>query len=200
MQNDIILPSAHSILELLSSNLKRPVDLFTSYPHIAKSEEMARILLKHSGLLFKYFCDEIRFEKDFLRIAIQTFPSALEITSVELRSDKNIAIEACRLNGFVLKFCAPSLQSDFDVVLAAVKQDGYSIKFAHESLRGNLIVLTEAYKTFKSCLHYAPPSVQNDPLVPIKLEMSLKDKFQSNLFDSLTRRRKLTNCSIHCVY
>ena len=74
--------------------------------------------------------------------------SAYELAnlSAEFKKDKEIVLEAVKLEGIVIEFADDSLKQDKEIVLEAVKSNGGAIQFADDNLKNDKEVVLEAIK------------------------------------------------------
>lgn len=84
------------------------------------------------------------------------YESILKYVSDELRSDKDVVLEAVKSNGLGLRYASPSLRDDIEVVLAAVKQNGVAIQYSSDRLKNDLEVVVEAICNNYYALRYIP--------------------------------------------
>jgi hypothetical protein len=65
------------------------------------------------------------------------FPHILAYANQDIKSDKEIAIQAVKQNGYTLEYLSEELKSDKELVLEAVNQDGGALKYASEYLKSD---------------------------------------------------------------
>ncbi len=68
----------------------------------------------------------------------------LEMAPFEIRSNREIILEAVRRNGLALQFAALELRADREIVLAAVQDCGYALQHAHQALKDDALVVRAA--------------------------------------------------------
>ena len=85
----------------------------------------------------------------------------------EIITNKEIAIETVKNNGYALEKVSDELKDDKDVVLCAVKNEGLSLRFASDRLKDDKNMVLEAVRNDGSALQYASDRLKNDKDVAI---------------------------------
>ena len=86
----------------------------------------------------------------------------LQHAPAELRSDRQLVLEAVGQSWEALKFVSQNLRSDKKLVLSAVEQDGLAMEYAAPGLQGDHDVMLAAVRKTWKALRYAQPSVVDD--------------------------------------
>lgn len=76
--------------------------------------------------------------KEFMMQALKNKAAwVIAYASDELFKDKELMLEAVKLDGQLLYYASPELRDDKEVVLSAVKNKGLIVKYASKRLRGD---------------------------------------------------------------
>jgi len=79
--------------------------------------------------------DNFRNDKEVVLEAVKIQGFSLKNASDELKEDKDVVLEAVKQHGWSLEFASDKLKADKEIVLEAVKQNSFSLKFIGNSLR-----------------------------------------------------------------
>ena len=87
---------------------------------------------------------------------------ALQYTSDDLRSDREVVIAAVKQNGVALEYASRELLSDRDFMLAAVGQDGATLEYASDELRADREIVIAAVGHCGPALQFAANALRRD--------------------------------------
>ena len=120
-------------------------------------------ILQDHGFLYDSIADELKGDKEILLIALQSsFPDIFMYASAELRADREVVLEAVKINGDCLRHASIEFQNDFEVVMEAVKSQGCALRFASADLRNNFQVCQVAIYSNPTNYHYIGPVMKKN--------------------------------------
>jgi hypothetical protein len=90
------------------------------------------------------------------------FGYALQYASSELKSDREIILEAVKINGEALAYASNSLKSDRSFILIAVSKNGRALEFVSNHLKSDKDVVQKAIRNYGEAFSYASEHLQKD--------------------------------------
>ena len=79
---------------------------------------------------FRYASQELRRDRDFVRVVVGIDGCALQFASEDLRADREIVLVAVGTRAYALRYASGVLRADREVVLTAVRTNGCALQFA----------------------------------------------------------------------
>ena len=67
----------------------------------------------------------------------------MQYASDRLRDNKEIILEAVKINGWALKYASPRLKDNKEVVMEAIKNDEFAVMFASDRLKNDRDIANE---------------------------------------------------------
>ena len=113
-----------NILDYLPDNLKNNKAFILQF-----------LSYEDAGDVFMYFSDELKYDKDVVLAAVNSFGKALQYVPEELK-DRDVVLAAVKNNGMVLQYVQNELNNDKEIALEAVKNDISAINYIGENLKG----------------------------------------------------------------
>nr|CAG4714732.1 unnamed protein product [Naegleria fowleri] len=115
-----------------------------------------------NGLALLYASDDLKSDKEIVLEAVSMHGRAFEYASEDLKKDKQFVLEVVQQNGEVLEYTFIDLKQDKEVVLEAVKQKGCVLEYASDDLKSDKEVVLEAVKQDGFALFYASEPLKQD--------------------------------------
>lgn len=101
--------------------------------------------------------------KEFMKQALKDKAAwVLAYASDKIFSDKELMLEAVKVDGQLLYYASKELRDDKDVVLAAVQNKGIIVKYASHRLRGDKDVALAAIKQNKKAEIFLTDEIRQD--------------------------------------
>ena len=101
-------------------------------------------------------------EREVALEAVKKNGYALQGVSRELCDDLEVVLTAVSKNGWALRFASTELRADREVVLASVAKDGWALKYASAKLRADREVVLAAVAQDGCALQYASDELSAD--------------------------------------
>jgi len=127
--------------------------------------EIARTAVAYSGKALQYFTDEIRKDKDIVRIAVSNSYSseALEFADKSLLADKDFILNLPEISN---EFLSESLKKDREIIMRVISKDISIYETLPKNLKEDLLIFLEVLKD---------TSFASKKLLPIMIENAPKD-------------------------
>lgn len=133
---------------------------------------------------FKYVPAYLK-DKEMCLYACQCHFSAYLFLPDELKTDKDILIEALSQFGGILKYCPYKIKNNKEYVLLAVSTDAGSVKYSSSRLLNNKEFCKEIIFKYPSTIHYFP-AFYNDVeigLFVLNFHPEFKELFSLNVLE-----------------
>lgn len=104
-------------------------------------------------------------KRHFVMAALEKYPSILQFASKNLKGDKELVLNAVKLDWHALQHASCDLQSDQDVVNAALAQSPLALQFAAENIKDNRDLVLELMKRDHEALKFASKKLRADDVV-----------------------------------
>jgi len=156
----ILLKKGYSFSYLLNVNKNKYNDKFTKNT----------VSISHKYLKYEFdefdalqlssaeFCSD----KEIIKLAISTDKFSLKYASVELQNNKEIVIIAVSKHGLNLEFASDKLKNDREIVIIAVSKYGLSLEYASVELKNDREIVIIAISKNKNAIKYASIKLQFD--------------------------------------
>jgi len=113
--------------------------------------------IKEDGFNLQYASDRLRYDKEFVKIALKENGLSILYASDELLSDKELCIMAVKSNCEAIRY-TPMLQNSYYYMSECIRQKGYLIVYASYELKNNkelnLLAMYENVKNIKYLLKH----------------------------------------------
>lgn len=106
--------------------------------------------------------NELKTDRELFLEAVKKNGLALYFANKTIRSDREIVFEAVKTLGVALCFASKFLRSDREIVLQAVKSDGWALQYASKSLKSDRSFILEAINADYSSLKFASKALKSD--------------------------------------
>ena len=110
-------------------------DLPERYWPVRDHKRFMLLALASNGQALRFASDELRADRDLVRVAVAQCDHALKHASDELRADPDVVRAALAQDSSALRYASAELRADQDVVLAAVVRHGSALEYASPSSR-----------------------------------------------------------------
>ena len=129
--------------------------------------------------MLKFTSIELKADREVVMEAIRKDGSALQFASVEHKADRVIVLAAVRKNGTALRFVSDAFKADGEIAAAAVKQTGIALKYASVTLQDDieivLVALSSDMQRWGGC-SYASDALRSGGLkAHVRKALSLYD-------------------------
>jgi len=190
--SDILKNDREVVLAAIKSSDMKDRQYFSSVarfisPLLLNDFEIARFAVNCSGTDLQYFSQEIKKEKDIVRIAVKADKRALEFSDKILLSDKGFILSLPELSfdpagckHGIYFYLADNLKKDRDIVMKAISKD---IEIYHDLpkiIKEDLLIFSEALK--------ANSTIQN--------HHKLAKNAPKNIFEDLSTCKKIISKNI----
>ena len=118
--------------------------------------------LVSTNYLLKYAQEEIKSNKEIILQAVKSSGFNIEYASESLKNDREIVMAAAQNNGGSLYYVLKEFGSDREVVLEAVRNGASIIKHLSYQMTNDREIVMEAVKNDGSALKFASESLKND--------------------------------------
>jgi hypothetical protein len=132
---------------------------------LKSDRELVKVAVNANGLALGFASEHLRADKEIVLDAVKQNGSALYHAARQLRNDQEVVMIAVQQQGHALEDASLRLQNDLDIVLTAVKQSGTSLCYASIALKSNRAVVIAAVSKLGSALRYASEQLKSDPEV-----------------------------------
>ena len=108
----------------------------------------------------EYASDELKSDRDIVKLSVYKNGLNLKYASDELRSDRDIVISALSSTGQIFKYIPERLREDRDIIKIALRKDVDNFEFLPEKLKEDKDFILEIYEMprFISCLSLKSPA------------------------------------------
>ena len=138
---------------VLNALVKEDIHFKDIADYYDNDREIVMIALEQDGLNLEYVSDELKKIREIVRKAINKNGLALKFASNCLRADKRIVLEAIRQNGESLQYSM--VINDREIELEAIKINPLNLEFVNESLKNDKKVVMDAVKNNALAIEYA---------------------------------------------
>ena len=125
-------------------------------------KDVVRVAVKNNGKALKFASEELKRDKEVVRVAVKNNGKAFKLASKELKGDRELVLAVVQEDGFLLSFASEELRGDREVVLAAIHNYGRALDFASEELRGDREVVLAAIRNYGCALDFASELLQKN--------------------------------------
>jgi len=149
---------------------------------------------------FEWISDRLKGDKEVMMQAVRINGEYLRYSSI--RNDTDLIVEAIKTYGCALEFASDVVKNDKSIVLVAVQQDGGALLYASPELkRDRDVVLTAIYDPQRAhCIVYADPIFKDD-LDMIMMVLGRIDSFSMmGIYNFASARCKMDIGVIEIMY
>mmetsp|Transcript_13785 Transcript_13785/g.26298 ORF Transcript_13785/g.26298 Transcript_13785/m.26298 type:complete len:299 (-) Transcript_13785:38-934(-) len=113
--------------------------------NIRSNRELIITAVKRSGgEAFQFAADNLKQDREVVLEAVRVNGLALQYAANDVREDRAFMLEVVQIDGQALKYASERFRADREVVLAAVRQNGAALVYASEDLLADFELLLEA--------------------------------------------------------
>ena len=145
---------------------------------------MLKLIINNTCQYYEMSSPNLRDNKEFTLIAVKKCGELLYKVSERLRDDIDVVLEAVKRNSNVFQYASERLRNDPNVVLTAIKRSGIPFEYASETLKNNKNFLLEVLEINSDSFIHFPDIFKKDiniVLAAIKKRLKLLDYVSDEL-------------------